>query len=34
MLELRNIVKKYVTGDTTVTALNGVSLKFRKNEFV
>ena len=34
MLELRNIVKKYVTGDTTVTALNGVSLKFRENEFV
>ena len=34
MLELNNIVKKYVTGDTTVTALGGVSLKFRKNEFV
>ena len=34
MLELRNIVKEYVTGDTKVEALRGVSLKFRKNEFV
>ena len=34
MLELKNIVKEYVTGDTTVAALRGVSLKFRKNEFV
>ena len=34
MLELKNIVKEYVTGDTTVSALRGVSLKFRKNEFV
>ena len=34
MLELRNIVKEYVTGDTKVQALRGVSLKFRKNEFV
>lgn len=34
MLELNRIVKKYLSGDTEVTALNGVSLKFRKNEFV
>ncbi len=34
MLELHDIVKKYPTGDTEVTALGGVSLKFRKNEFV
>ena len=34
MLELRNIVKEYVTGDTKVMALRGVDLKFRKNEFV
>ena len=34
MLELKNIVKEYVTGDTKVEALRGVSLKFRKNEFV
>ena len=34
MLELRNIVKEYKTGDTKVMALNGVSLQFRKNEFV
>ena len=34
MLELKNIVKEYLTGDSKVTALRGVSLKFRKNEFV
>ena len=34
MLELRNIVKRYSTGDTAVTALNGVSLCFRECEFV
>ncbi len=34
MLELRNIVKEYVTGDSKVLALRGVDLKFRKNEFV
>ena len=34
MLRLKEIVKKYVTGDTTVTALKGVSLDFRPNEFV
>ena len=34
MLELNQIVKKYESGDTEVLALNGVSLKFRRNEFV
>lgn len=34
MLELTNITKDYVSGDTTVRALKGVSIKFRKNEFV
>ena len=34
MLELKNIVKTYVTGDTVVKALDGVSLRFRENEFV
>ena len=34
MLELKNIVKTYVSGENEVHALNGVSLKFRKNEFV
>lgn len=34
MLRLKNIVKEYVTGDTTVKALKGVSINFRKNEFV
>ena len=34
MLELREIVKKYSSGESEVLALNGVSLKFRKNEFV
>ncbi len=34
MLELKNIVKKYETGDTVVSALAGVSLCFRENEFV
>ena len=34
MLELKNIVKTYQTGDTTVAALNGVDLCFRENEFV
>ena len=34
MLELHNIVKKYSSGDNEVVALGGVSLKFRKNEFV
>ena len=34
MLKLRNIVKDYTTGGSTVRALDGVSLDFRKNEFV
>ena len=34
MLQLKNIVKNYVTGDTTVQALKGVSINFRSNEFV
>ena len=34
MLELRRIVKDYRTGDTNVRALAGISLRFRKNEFV
>ena len=34
MLELRRIVKDYHTGDTNVRALAGVSLRFRRNEFV
>ena len=34
MLELKRIVKDYQTGDTSVRALNGISLRFRRNEFV
>ena len=34
MLELKSIVKNYESGDTVVKALDGVSLCFRKNEFV
>lgn len=34
MLELKNITKNYYAGSNVVTALKGVSLKFRKNEFV
>ncbi|MBR5632994.1 MAG: ABC transporter ATP-binding protein, partial [Clostridia bacterium] len=34
MLELKNIVKRYGTGGDVVTALDGVSLAFRENEFV
>lgn len=34
MLELKNIKKDYVSGDTTVHALKGVSLQFRNGEFV
>ena len=34
MLKLIDIVKEYPTGDSTVTALKGVSIEFRKNEFV
>ena len=34
MLELKNIVKEYSSGDSSVRALNGISLEFRKSEFV
>ena len=34
MLELKHIVKKYLSGDQEVTALNDVSLRFRESEFV
>lgn len=34
MLKLKNIVKKYTTGDTTISALKGIDLEFRQNEFV
>ena len=34
MLKLKNIVKEYVAGDTTVVALKGVNIEFRKSEFV
>ena len=34
MLSLREIVKTYVSGDTAVHALRGVSIDFRENEFV
>ena len=34
MLKLSNIRKDYVTGDSVVHALKGVSLEFRKSEFV
>ncbi|MBO5023717.1 MAG: ABC transporter ATP-binding protein/permease [Clostridia bacterium] len=34
MLQLKNIVKQYRTGDETVDALRGVNIDFRENEFV
>ncbi len=34
MLRLENIIKKYKVGDQDVEALKGLSLSFRKNEFV
>ncbi len=34
MLQLKNIVKDYHTGGNVVHALRGVTLRFRKNEFV
>ncbi|MDE6232419.1 MAG: ABC transporter ATP-binding protein/permease [Lachnospiraceae bacterium] len=34
MLKLTNIVKDYVTGDTSVRALKGIDIEFRKSEFV
>lgn len=34
MLQLKNIVKTYMTGDITQNALKGISISFRDNEFV
>jgi len=34
LLELRNIIKDYKTGDSVVRALDGITLKFRESEFV
>ncbi|WP_024860189.1 ABC transporter ATP-binding protein/permease [Ruminococcus flavefaciens] len=34
MLQLKDIVKKYGSGDNIVTALDGVSVTFRESEFV
>ena len=34
MLKLKNIKKDYVSGDSVVHALRGVSIEFRENEFV
>ena len=34
MLELRNIVKDYVSGNNVTHALKGISVNFRKSEFV
>ena len=34
MLQLKNVVKKYGEKENQVTALNGVSISFRENEFV
>lgn len=34
MLQIKDISKKYKTGDLIQTALDGVSLNFRDNEFV
>ena len=34
MLELNNIVKDYISGDTRVEALKGINLRFRDSEFV
>jgi ABC-type lipoprotein export system ATPase subunit len=34
MLQLKNISKSYTTGTFTQTALDNISLTFRKSEFV
>lgn len=34
MLELKKIVKKYLSGTNSVSALKGIDLKFRESEFV
>lgn len=33
MLEIKNVVKRYVTGEINFTALKGISLKIEKGEF-
>ena len=34
MLELKNITKNYISGDSTVQALKEINIEFRKSEFV
>ena len=34
MLQLKNITKDYISGDSIVHALKGISINFRKSEFV
>ena len=34
MLKLNNITKEYISGDSKVEALKGISIEFRKSEFV
>ena len=34
MLQLKNITKDYVVGDQTIHALRGISIDFRRSEFV
>lgn len=34
MLQLKNIIKTYVTGELSQDALNDVSVNFRESEFV
>ena len=34
MLELKNIVKDYVSGNNVTHALKGINISFRQNEFV
>ncbi|MBQ7334438.1 MAG: ATP-binding cassette domain-containing protein, partial [Clostridia bacterium] len=34
MLKLKNITKDYLAGDSKVEALRGISIEFRKSEFV
>lgn len=34
MLELKNITKDYLSGESKVRALKGISIEFRKSEFV
>ena len=34
MLKLKNITKEYISGDSKVEVLKGISIEFRKSEFV